>query len=77
MVWASTSNSRGRWTFVRDRSVKEKQQIWFGIARLDAQAAAEAGLSWLRLSPGRIRRCGYRRRRSTLTRLLAIESPDG
>ncbi|RWV97111.1 hypothetical protein GW17_00040122 [Ensete ventricosum] len=61
LVWASTSGGRERWTSVRDRSVKEEQQIWFGIARLDAQAAAEAGLSWSRLPPGRIRRCGCRR----------------
>ncbi|RWV85956.1 hypothetical protein GW17_00052196, partial [Ensete ventricosum] len=46
---------------VRDRSVKEKQQIWFGIARLDTKATAEAGLSWLRLPLGRIRHCGCRR----------------
>ncbi|RRT34547.1 hypothetical protein B296_00054604 [Ensete ventricosum] len=52
---------RRRWTSVRDRSMKEEQQIWFGIARLDAQAAAEVGLSWPRLPPGRIRRCGFRR----------------
>ncbi|RRT52205.1 hypothetical protein B296_00029308 [Ensete ventricosum] len=38
-----------------------KQQIWFGIARLDAQATAEAGLSWPRLPLGRIRHCGCRR----------------
>ncbi|RZS26603.1 hypothetical protein BHM03_00059963 [Ensete ventricosum] len=38
--------------------MKEEQQIWFGITCLDAQAAAEAGLLWLRLPPGRIRRCG-------------------
>ncbi|RWW42771.1 hypothetical protein BHE74_00051648, partial [Ensete ventricosum] len=37
-----------------------KQQIWSGIAHLDAQAAAEAGLSWPRLPSGRIRRCGCR-----------------
>ncbi|RZR99089.1 hypothetical protein BHM03_00028575, partial [Ensete ventricosum] len=58
LVWASTSGGRGRWTSVRDRSVKEKQQIWFGIARLDAQAAAEAGLGlpalMLRLLPRRV-----------------------
>ncbi|RZS26658.1 hypothetical protein BHM03_00060024 [Ensete ventricosum] len=41
--------------------MKEKQQIWFGIARLDAQAVAEAGLPWPRLPLGRIRRCGCRR----------------
>ncbi|RWW26297.1 hypothetical protein GW17_00009334 [Ensete ventricosum] len=52
---------RGRWTSVRDRSVKEKQQIWFGISCLDAQAAAEAGLSWSWLPLERIRRCGCRR----------------
>ncbi|RWW56320.1 hypothetical protein BHE74_00037000 [Ensete ventricosum] len=77
LVWASTSDDRGRWTYVRDRSMKEKQQIWFGIARLDAQATVKAGLSWPRLPPGRIRRCGCRRHRSTLTRPLAIESPVG
>ncbi|RWW20595.1 hypothetical protein GW17_00015290, partial [Ensete ventricosum] len=44
LVWASTRGGRGRWTSVRDRSVKEKQQIWFGIARLYAQVAAEASL---------------------------------
>ncbi|RWW70730.1 hypothetical protein BHE74_00021589 [Ensete ventricosum] len=75
LIWASTSGGRGRWTSVRDHSVKEKQQIWFGIARLAAQAATEAGFSWPRLSPGRIRHCGYCHRRSTLTRPLAIESP--
>ncbi|RRT37512.1 hypothetical protein B296_00053522 [Ensete ventricosum] len=37
-----------------------KQQIWFRIARLDAQAATEAGLSWPRLPLGRIRCCDYR-----------------
>ncbi|RWV82415.1 hypothetical protein GW17_00056085 [Ensete ventricosum] len=60
LVWVSTSDGRGRWTSLRDRSVKEKRQIWFGIVRLDAQAqaAAEAGLSWSRLPPRRIRRCG-------------------
>ncbi|RWW72783.1 hypothetical protein BHE74_00019385 [Ensete ventricosum] len=41
LVWVSTSGGHGRWTSVRDRSVKEEQQIWFGIARLDAQATAE------------------------------------
>ncbi|RWW41471.1 hypothetical protein BHE74_00053042 [Ensete ventricosum] len=41
--------------------MKEKQQIWFGIARLDAQAVAEAGLPWPRLPLGRIRRCGCHR----------------
>ncbi|RWW00156.1 hypothetical protein GW17_00036902 [Ensete ventricosum] len=56
-----TSDGRGRWTSVRDRSMKEKQQIWFGIARLDAQAVAEAGLSWPQLPLGRIRCCGCRR----------------
>ncbi|RRT70122.1 hypothetical protein B296_00007533 [Ensete ventricosum] len=61
LVWVSTSGGRGRWTSVRDRSLKEKQQIWFRIARLDAQAVAEAGLSWPRLPPGRIRCCGCRR----------------
>ncbi|RWV86560.1 hypothetical protein GW17_00051538 [Ensete ventricosum] len=55
------SGGRGRWTSVRDRSMKEKQQIWFGIARLDAQAVAEVGLSWPRLPLGRIRHCGCRR----------------
>ncbi|RWV83950.1 hypothetical protein GW17_00054379 [Ensete ventricosum] len=77
LVWASTSDGRGRWTSVRDSSMNEKQQIWFGIAHLDAQAAVEAGLSWPRLSSGRIRRCGCRHRRSTLIRPLAIESPVG
>ncbi|RRT65535.1 hypothetical protein B296_00039191 [Ensete ventricosum] len=52
------NGGRGRWTSVRDCFVKEEQQIWFGIARLDAQAAVKAGLSWPRLPPGRIRRCG-------------------
>ncbi|RWV81687.1 hypothetical protein GW17_00056875, partial [Ensete ventricosum] len=61
LVWVSTSDSRERWTSVHDRSVKEKQHIWFGIAHLDAQATAEAGLSWLRLPLRRIRRCGCRR----------------
>ncbi|RWV93572.1 hypothetical protein GW17_00043967, partial [Ensete ventricosum] len=61
LVWVSTSGGRGRWTSVRDRSMKEKQQIWFRIARLDAQAAAEAGLSWPRLPPRRIRCCDRRR----------------
>ncbi|RRT57930.1 hypothetical protein B296_00045216, partial [Ensete ventricosum] len=61
LVWVSTSGDRGRWTFVHDRSVKEEQQIWFRIARLDAQAAAEAGLSWSWLPSRRIRRCDCRR----------------
>ncbi|RRT65337.1 hypothetical protein B296_00031771 [Ensete ventricosum] len=61
LVWASTSGSRERWTSVHDRSVKEKQHIWFGITHLDAQATVEVGLSWSRLPPGRIRRCGCRR----------------
>ncbi|RZR89793.1 hypothetical protein BHM03_00017582 [Ensete ventricosum] len=61
LVLVSTSGGRERWTSVRDRSVKEEQQIWFGIARLDAQAVAEAGLSWPRLSSGRIMRYGCRR----------------
>ncbi|RZS02583.1 hypothetical protein BHM03_00032652, partial [Ensete ventricosum] len=52
-----TSGGYRRWTSVRDRSVKE-QQIWFGIARLDAQATVKEGLSWPRLPPGRIRHCG-------------------
>ncbi|RRT55047.1 hypothetical protein B296_00033584 [Ensete ventricosum] len=67
LVWASTSDSRGRWTSIRDRSMKEKQQIWFKITRLDAQAAAEAGLSWSRLPLGRIRRCGCRREELGIT----------
>ncbi|RWW48118.1 hypothetical protein BHE74_00045840 [Ensete ventricosum] len=58
LVWASTSGGRRRWTSVHDRSMKEEQHIWFWIARLEAQAAAEAGLSWPRLPPRRIRRCG-------------------
>ncbi|RRT36028.1 hypothetical protein B296_00053862, partial [Ensete ventricosum] len=57
----STSSGRRRRTSVRDRSVKEEKQIWFGIARLDAQAAAEVGLSWSRLPPRRIRHCDCRR----------------
>ncbi|RWW37554.1 hypothetical protein BHE74_00057318, partial [Ensete ventricosum] len=57
LVWASTSGGRERWTSVRDCSVKEEQQIWFGIARLNAQEATEAGLSWSRLPSRRIRRC--------------------
>ncbi|RZS15174.1 hypothetical protein BHM03_00046968 [Ensete ventricosum] len=47
-----SSDGRGRWTSVRDRFVNEEQQIWFGIARLDAQA--------LRLPSRRIRHCGRR-----------------
>ncbi|RZS26192.1 hypothetical protein BHM03_00059502 [Ensete ventricosum] len=43
LVWVSTSGGHGRWTSIRDRSVKEEQHIWFGIARLDAQATAEEG----------------------------------
>ncbi|RRT52719.1 hypothetical protein B296_00003688 [Ensete ventricosum] len=58
LVWASMSGGHGRWTSVRDCAVKEEQQIWFGIARLDAQEAAKAGLSWPRLPTGRIRCCG-------------------
>ncbi|RZS26213.1 hypothetical protein BHM03_00059521, partial [Ensete ventricosum] len=61
LVWVSTSGGRGRWATVHDRSLKEEQQIWFRIACLDAQAAVEAGLSWARLPPGRIRRCCCRR----------------
>ncbi|RWW03349.1 hypothetical protein GW17_00033489, partial [Ensete ventricosum] len=61
LVLVSTSGGRERWTSVRDHSVKEEQQIWFGITRLDAQAVAEAGLSWPRLSSGRIMRYGCRR----------------
>ncbi|RWW64911.1 hypothetical protein BHE74_00027826 [Ensete ventricosum] len=72
LVWASTGDDRGRWTSVPNRSVEE-QQIWIGITRLDAQAAAEEGLSWPRL-PRRIRRCGCRSRREWgFRRLLSVQ----
>ncbi|RZR82612.1 hypothetical protein BHM03_00009064 [Ensete ventricosum] len=62
LVWASTGDGRGRWTSIPNRSLEEEQQIWFGIARIDAQATAEVGLSWPWL-PRRIRHCGCRSRR--------------
>ncbi|RWV90202.1 hypothetical protein GW17_00047613, partial [Ensete ventricosum] len=71
LVWASTGDDRGRWTSVPNRSVEE-QQIWIGIARLDAQAAAEEGLSWPRL-PRRIRRCGCISRREWGFRRLLVD----
>ncbi|RWV78698.1 hypothetical protein GW17_00060284, partial [Ensete ventricosum] len=80
LVWASTGDGSGRWTSVPNRSIEEEEQIWFGIARLDAQAAAKEGLSWPWL-PRRIRHCDCRSQRdwglrqSTLTHPLAIESP--
>ncbi|RRT43025.1 hypothetical protein B296_00050997 [Ensete ventricosum] len=73
LVWASTGNGHGRWTSVPNRFVEEEQQIWFGIARLDAQAAAEEGLSWSWLSR-RIRCCGCRSQRDWgFCRLLPVQ----